>query len=86
MSGFVACQTEQSDDLTKLIDCASFNNTNWCIVSECDEKIEKCKVISGILTPFCDNHIKMIRNNKVLNVCSGCYHCYINKCKELMVE
>ena len=53
---------------------------------KCGSEIDKCKTIAGILTPFCDKHIEMIRNNKVLDVCSGCYKRYVDKCKELMVE
>jgi len=78
-SGLVACQTNSTDKKTP-------DSYHKCIVMKCGNEIDKCKTIAGILTPFCDKHIEMIRNNKVLDVCSGCYKRYVDKCKELMVE
>jgi len=80
MSGLVACQNNQNS----LIKLNETNDYHECIVMKCDSKIDKCKIIASILTPFCDKHIKMIKNNKVLDVCGDCYRHYINECKELI--
>ena len=78
MSGLVACQTNSTKKTP--------DSYHKCIVMKCGNEIDKCKTIAGILTPFCDKHIEMIRNNKVLDVCSGCYKRYVDKCKELTHE
>jgi len=73
-----ACQTTSTNKKA--------DSYHKCIVMKCGSEIDKCKTIAGILTPFCDKHIEMIRNNKVLDVCSGCYKRYVDKCKELTYE
>ena len=78
MSGLVACQTTSTNKKP--------DSYHKCIVMKCGSEIDKCKTIAGILTPFCDKLIEMIRNNKVLDVCSGCYKRYVDKCKELIYE
>ena len=83
MSGLVVGQDEISNENKpmRLVD-KFLSNNHYCIVWECSIMIEKCKTINDILTPFCDKHIEMIRDYKVLNVCGGAYESYVEQCKD----
>ena len=83
MSGLVVSQNEISngENPVRLVDYF-LPDDHYCIVLKCTATIEKCKTIGGILTPFCDKHIAMIEDYKVLDVCGGSYRFYVKQCKD----